>query len=125
MGSEYGGASAIADRIVLLDAASHPAAHKKHGQACPTPSPKTQVHKALREPYGAPYKEGDVVGMLLHLPPGGKTLEASDQDVVRYKGGLYVVQEDLADPAVSVLSGARAGRGQCEARTALALLHEA
>ena len=31
----------------------------------------SKVHSALREVYGAPYKEGDVIGCLLHLPPGG------------------------------------------------------
>jgi hypothetical protein len=30
------------------------------------------VHKGLREVYGEPYREGDVIGCLLHLPPGGR-----------------------------------------------------
>lgn len=31
-----------------------------------------QVHRGLREEYGEPYGEGDVIGCLLHLPPGGR-----------------------------------------------------
>lgn len=34
----------------------------------------SRVHKALREAYGSPFREGDVVGCLLHLPPGGAAL---------------------------------------------------
>lgn len=31
----------------------------------------SKVHQALPEAYGAPFREGDVVGCLLHLPLGG------------------------------------------------------
>lgn len=50
------------------------------------------MSKALREPYGEPYVEGDVIGLLLHMPPGGRSMEAADAEVVRWKGGLYTVQ---------------------------------
>lgn len=30
----------------------------------------SKVHEGLREPYGESYKEGDVMGLLLHMPPG-------------------------------------------------------
>ena len=33
-----------------------------------------KVRQALREPYGAPFREGDLVGCLLYLPPGGAAL---------------------------------------------------
>ena len=31
-----------------------------------------QVHHTLREPYGESYRENDVIGCWLHLPPGGR-----------------------------------------------------
>ena len=33
------------------------------------------MHKALREAYGQAYAEGDVIGCLIHLPPGGRAFE--------------------------------------------------
>ena len=38
-----------------------------------------QVHKAVREAYGKPFREGDVVGCLIHLPPGGRPFEFTKQ----------------------------------------------
>ncbi len=35
----------------------------------------SKVHRALREAYGQGFAEGDVVGCLLHLPPGGRPFE--------------------------------------------------
>lgn len=49
----------------------------------------SKVHKGLREDYGEPYAEGDVVGLLLHMPPGGKRMEPGEPELVRYKGGTY------------------------------------
>ncbi|KAI8474829.1 MAG: concanavalin A-like lectin/glucanase domain-containing protein [Monoraphidium minutum] len=54
----------------------------------------SKVSAALREPYGAPYGEGDVIGLLLHLPPGGRPMEARAGEVVRFKGALYTMEED-------------------------------
>lgn len=56
------------------------------------------MHRALREPYGEPYNEGDVIGCLLHLPPGGRSLEPSPEDVVQWKGAAYVKQEASSEP---------------------------
>jgi Set1/Ash2 histone methyltransferase complex subunit ASH2 len=58
----------------------------------------SSVHKALRSSYGAAYSEGDVIGLLIHLPAGGRPMEARAAEVVRYKGLLYQVQEDEPEP---------------------------
>lgn len=60
----------------------------------------TKVHKGLREPYGEPYAQGDVIGLLIHLPPGGKKYE---QPIVRYKNALYTVED--ADQAPQPFPG--------------------
>ena len=39
----------------------------------------SKVHRALREPYGRSFAEGDVVGCYLHLPPGGRPFEPRHQ----------------------------------------------
>uniref|UniRef100_A0A383WIE8 B30.2/SPRY domain-containing protein n=1 Tax=Tetradesmus obliquus TaxID=3088 RepID=A0A383WIE8_TETOB len=58
----------------------------------------SSIHKALRSSYGAAYSEGGVIGLLLHMPPGGRPMEARAAQVVRYKGLLYQVQEDEPEP---------------------------
>lgn len=58
----------------------------------------SKVHKALREPFGEPFVEGDVIGLLLHMPPGGKPLEKEYKDIVRYKGALWYVAEPDPEP---------------------------
>lgn len=63
----------------------------------------SKVHKGLREDYGCPFKEGDVVGVLIHLPPGGRPIEPVDPDIVRYKGGFYYVEAQ--EPVPQPLSG--------------------
>ena len=35
----------------------------------------SKVHQGVREEYGIPFGEGDVIGCLLHMPPGGRPLE--------------------------------------------------
>lgn len=54
----------------------------------------SKVHKGLREDYGDAYSEGDVVGLLLHLPPGGRRMEPGEESVVRFKGALYTVADE-------------------------------
>lgn len=44
----------------------------------------SKVHQGAREPYAEPFVEGDVIGMLVHLPEGGRPLETQDRNVVRY-----------------------------------------
>ncbi|GBF97369.1 histone methyltransferase complex subunit [Raphidocelis subcapitata] len=58
----------------------------------------SKVTKALREPYGEPYGEGDVIGLLLHMPPGGRRIEQGDAKVVRFKGALWTMQGDEQEP---------------------------
>lgn len=59
----------------------------------------SRVHAALRETYGQGYAEGDVIGMLIHLPAGGRPMEANAQEVVRYKGSLWAVAAPEPQPA--------------------------
>lgn len=65
----------------------------------------SKVSNALREPYGAPYREGDVVGLTLHMPPGGRRMEPGEAEVVRFKGGLYTVEADDGDARPLANSG--------------------
>ncbi|KAJ9506523.1 hypothetical protein QJQ45_005018 [Haematococcus lacustris] len=64
----------------------------------------SKVHDGKRESYGQSYAEGDVVGLLIHLPPGGRALESIDRTVSRFKGSLYYVDEP--EPKPQVLAGA-------------------
>jgi Set1/Ash2 histone methyltransferase complex subunit ASH2 len=59
----------------------------------------TKVYKALREPYGEPYQQGDTIGLLLYMPPGGRPMERRMHQVVKYKGQLYHVDEGQAPAA--------------------------
>lgn len=67
----------------------------------------SKVHRALREDYGSAYGEGDVIGLFIHLPPGGRTLELRTADVLRYKGHLFHRAEE--DPEPRTLAGSLVG----------------
>eukprot|EP00798_Chlamydomonas_sp_ICE-L_P021831 gene21831-28858_t len=58
----------------------------------------SKVTRGKREAYGEGYAEGDVIGILVHLPPGGKPMEAQDRNIVRFKGALYYVDEPEPKP---------------------------
>ncbi|KAG1654194.1 hypothetical protein FOA52_004569 [Chlamydomonas sp. UWO 241] len=63
----------------------------------------SKVHQGKREPYGMEgggFTEGDVVGMLLHMPHGGRAIEVRKRKVVKFKGALYYEEEPevLAKP---------------------------
>lgn len=58
----------------------------------------SKVTAGKREEYGEAYGEGDVVGLYLYMPEGGRPLEVRDREVVRYKGVLYYLEEQEADP---------------------------
>lgn len=59
----------------------------------------SRVHKASREAYGEPYGEGDVLGLFLHLPEGGRALESRPgSELARYKGALYAMLPEQVDP---------------------------
>ncbi|KAH7619684.1 hypothetical protein Ndes2526B_g06665 [Nannochloris sp. 'desiccata'] len=56
----------------------------------------SRVHEGIREEYGKQFGEGDIVGCLLHMPAGGRPLEKTAEDVVRYRGQLYFTEDDSA-----------------------------
>jgi Set1/Ash2 histone methyltransferase complex subunit ASH2 len=59
----------------------------------------SKVHKASREEYGEPFGEGDVLGLFLHLPEGGRALESRPgSELGRYKGSLYQLMPQQTDP---------------------------
>lgn len=59
----------------------------------------SRVHKASREPYGEPYGEGDVLGLFMHLPEGGRALESRPgSELARHKGALYAMLPEQVDP---------------------------
>lgn len=66
----------------------------------------TKVHKGLREEYGEAYREGDVIGCLLHLPPGGCPFTRTRNDAGTYKGNLYLKEEPADEAAPKELAGA-------------------
>ncbi|BDA44791.1 Set1/Ash2 histone methyltransferase complex subunit ASH2 [Coccomyxa sp. Obi] len=53
----------------------------------------SKVHKALREDYGAPFAEGDVIGCFLHMPEGGRPMESGKEDVWRLKNRLVIAEQ--------------------------------
>lgn len=71
-----------------------------------------KVHRALREACGAfpeggtgaPPPAATIVGCYIHLPPGGRPLERSLDDVVTWRGGLYYVKRPEA-PAARLAGG--------------------
>jgi Set1/Ash2 histone methyltransferase complex subunit ASH2 len=59
----------------------------------------SKVHKSLKEQYGQAYGEGDVVGLFLHLPEGGRAFATrAGMQLVRFKGGLYEEASDQSEP---------------------------
>lgn len=52
-----------------------------------------------RPPPPPAVKQGDVIGCYLHLPPGGRALERTKEDIVSWKGGLYFVDRPEAPAA--------------------------
>lgn len=57
----------------------------------------SKIHNGLREAYapggGTSFGEGDVIGLLIHLPEGGRPIERRKWTVVRYKGQMYYEDE--------------------------------
>lgn len=67
-----------------------------------------KVTKAWRDDYAAGgFAEGDVIGLLLHMPPGGRPIERRDREIVRWKGTMYYVDEPEPEP--EPLAGALVG----------------
>jgi Set1/Ash2 histone methyltransferase complex subunit ASH2 len=58
----------------------------------------SKVRHGAREPYGEPFKQGDVVGMLIHLPEGGRPIEVRDKKIHRFKGSLFYEDEQEVAP---------------------------
>ncbi|KAH7424010.1 hypothetical protein KP509_12G085100 [Ceratopteris richardii] len=60
----------------------------------------SKVHSAVRELYGEPYTEGDVIGIYINLPNGAE-LAPKPETVVSYRGQPYILEEK-EDPPKSV-----------------------
>lgn len=54
----------------------------------------SKVHDGRREPYGTSFAQGDVLGVLIHLPPGGRPIEVEEKCIVKHMGGLYYVEDE-------------------------------
>jgi Set1/Ash2 histone methyltransferase complex subunit ASH2 len=67
----------------------------------------SKVHEGLREEYGREFGEGDVVGCLLHMPPGGRPLEktAEGENQFNSKNGftaLSIFQDEFLLPSSNI-----------------------
>ncbi|GLC45275.1 hypothetical protein PLESTB_000717800 [Pleodorina starrii] len=58
----------------------------------------SKVFNGLREPYGQPFREGDVVGMYIYLPKGGRTLEPQQNEYTKYKGKWMRIEDPEPNP---------------------------
>ncbi|PNH04790.1 Set1/Ash2 histone methyltransferase complex subunit ASH2 [Tetrabaena socialis] len=58
----------------------------------------SKVSNGLREPYGQPFGEGDVVGMYIHLPKGGRSLEPQQNEYTKYKGKWMRIEDPEPSP---------------------------
>ncbi len=63
----------------------------------------SKVSNGLREPYGQPFREGDVVGMYIYLPDGGRTLEPQQNEYTKYKGKWMRIEDP--EPTPELLPG--------------------
>ena len=59
----------------------------------------SKVHMAIREPYGEPYVEGDVIGFYINLP-NGEALAPKSASLVSYKGHPYIIDQNEEPPKV-------------------------
>ncbi|KAI5081755.1 hypothetical protein GOP47_0001498 [Adiantum capillus-veneris] len=62
----------------------------------------SKVHMAVREPYGQPYRQGDVIGFYINLPNGAE-LAPKPPTIVSHRGQPYILEEK-EDP-LEVLPG--------------------
>eukprot|EP00201_Polytomella_parva_P022601 CAMPEP_0175044804 /NCGR_PEP_ID=MMETSP0052_2-20121109/4033_1 /TAXON_ID=51329 ORGANISM="Polytomella parva, Strain SAG 63-3" /NCGR_SAMPLE_ID=MMETSP0052_2 /ASSEMBLY_ACC=CAM_ASM_000194 /LENGTH=193 /DNA_ID=CAMNT_0016308189 /DNA_START=591 /DNA_END=1173 /DNA_ORIENTATION=- len=59
----------------------------------------SKLHEGRRESYGESYgKEGDVIGLWIYLPDGGKPIEPRYLDWVRFKGQWMQLEEQEEKP---------------------------
>ncbi|KAK9855450.1 hypothetical protein WJX84_005865 [Apatococcus fuscideae] len=58
----------------------------------------SKVHQGLREEYGEQFHEGDVIGCLLYMPPGGRPLERTKSELLSYKGDPVLPEEPPLQP---------------------------
>jgi|MDSW01.1.fsa_nt_gb hypothetical protein len=54
------------------------------------------VHLGVRTPLGTPFSDGDVVGMQLYLPPGGRERKRT-REAVYWGNKLFWIEEGFAD----------------------------
>lgn len=67
----------------------------------------SKVYNGKREPYGEAYGEGDVIGLWIHLPPGGEALEVKHNQYTKWKGKWMRIEDP--EPAPKQLPGSLAG----------------
>lgn len=73
----------------------------------------SKVHAGWREEYGEAFEAGDVVGCLIHLPPGGQPLptlrERSVEEAVQFRSKAYFAESEdeqkEPDPDAQPLEG--------------------
>ncbi|GIL55194.1 hypothetical protein Vafri_10798 [Volvox africanus] len=58
----------------------------------------SKVSNGLREAYGQSFREGDVVGMYIFLPKGGRTLEPQQNEYTKYKGKWMRIEDPEPNP---------------------------
>jgi Set1/Ash2 histone methyltransferase complex subunit ASH2 len=78
-----------------------PIGYDQHGY-CYRDLEGSKVHKALREPYGESFSEGDVIGLFIHIPHTDMSLDESKKTVTKWKGTYYYVDEPPAEQAPMV-----------------------
>lgn len=56
----------------------------------------SKVHCAYRQEYGSGYKEGDVIGFLIHIPEGAND-QKIDRELVMWKGRTFAMDKKLPE----------------------------
>lgn len=60
----------------------------------------SKVLNGCRNAYGQAYGEGDVIGLLIHLPSGGRSLESQHNEYTKWKGKWMRIEDPEPEPEV-------------------------